>query len=76
MEAFLSSEAPARGRSTSPDAVAKVLRGMAGEAKPKAVGRLVSAGVCAKSKAYQILADHPNVEEDSSGKLWWKEQAG
>lgn len=75
IEAFLSPEPTAKGRTTPLEAVARALRGMAGETKGQAVGRLTAAKVCAKSKGYQILADHPNIEEDSSGKLWWKEEA-
>jgi hypothetical protein len=65
----------AKGRAISREAVARALRGMANESKGDAVQRLVSAGVCAKSKAYALLTDHPQVEEDSLGKLWWREEA-
>jgi hypothetical protein len=74
MVAFLEVDTSTRGRSTPDGAVARALRGMNGDTKAAAVRRLVSAGVCAKSKAYAILASHPNVEEDEAGKLWWREE--
>jgi len=76
MEGFLSPDPAAGGRSTSPVAVANALRGMAGETKGQAVNRLLEKGVCAKSKAYNVIRDHPNVEEDTKGKLWWREEPG
>lgn len=53
--------------------VRKALVGMAGETKSQAVKRLVSSEICKKSKAYAIIANHENVEEDTQGKLWWRE---
>jgi hypothetical protein len=73
LEAFLSAEHS--GRSVSESAIKRALRGMAGESRGKAVARLLEANVCAKTKGYEILANHPQVEIDSTGKLWWKEEA-
>jgi hypothetical protein len=70
MEAFLSGD---EGKNSA-SAIATALRGMAGEPKGAAAARLVSAGVCGRSKAYQILKDDPRVEEDSSGRYWWNEE--
>lgn len=75
MESFLSPDAPAKGRTTSPVAIARALRGMQGESKSKAVSRLMDADVCRKSKGYEILDEHPNVVEDDAGKFWWKEES-
>jgi hypothetical protein len=73
MEAFLSPDNQHCGRGVNPDAVARALRGMAGESKKQAVSRLVDDGICKQSKAYDILRDHPNVVEESNGKLFWRE---
>lgn len=74
METFLSPDPALKGRVTPSGEIARVLRGMAGESKAQAVQRLVSAEVCAKSTAYSLLGAHPNVVEDGSGKLWWREE--
>ena len=74
MESFLSPDAPTKGRSTSRDAVARALRGMAGESKGQGVARLVDGGVCKQAKAYALLTAHPHVVTDKEGKLWWREE--
>jgi len=60
-------------RGINPAMVREALAGMAGEPRGQAVKRLVSNEVCKKSKAYTIIANHENIEEDKQGKLWWKE---
>lgn len=76
MDGFLSPEPTSqRGRSVSTEAVARALRGMHGETKTAAVERLLSAKVCAKSKAYSLLLNHPNVEVDVENKYWWRDLA-
>ena len=73
MEGFAAGEGMAKGRSTPAEAVNRALQGMRGETKAAAVSRLTIAEICGKSKAYMILNSHPNIEEDSDGKLWWKD---
>lgn len=73
MESFLSGEE--KTRATGED-IAQALRGMAGESKGQAVQRLITAGLCSRTKAYKIVNTHPNLEEEKkSGKLWWREDA-
>jgi hypothetical protein len=56
------------------DDVAKALRGMMGESRASAVQRLVSANICERTKAYDLLKQFPgNIEEDSNGKLYWRD---
>ena len=62
-------------RGIDPEAIAKVLRGMAGEPKGKAAKRLTDAGLCGRSKAYYILADDPRVINDDQDRVWWNEDA-
>jgi len=74
MDAFLSVDPQAKTRGPSFKAIADALRGMVGVTKGKAVARLVSAGVCATSTGYRLLADYPeHIVEDSHGKLYWNE---
>ena len=51
----------------------QALTGMRGETKAWAAARLVDKGICQRSKAYQLLNDHPKIETDTQGLLWWRE---
>ena len=59
------------------EAIAKAMRGMFGESKGQAVARLVNAGVCAKSRAYELLKELEDthiMDDASTGKLYWREE--
>ena len=63
-----------RAKRLSVDEVAKALRGMTGESRASAVQRLVAANVCERTTAYALLKKFPgNIEEDSNGKLYWRD---
>ena len=56
------------------DAVTRALRGMQGETRKQAAMRIVDAGICGRSAAYEALKKLPqNVVEDEKGKLYWRE---
>ncbi len=74
MEAYLEGDKPqGNGNAILIAETVKVLCGMRGETKGQAAKRLVDAGVCQRSKAYMLLENHPNIETDAAGKLWWRE---
>jgi len=75
LEGFLEGdEGVPKAKELPVEAVTLALRGMCGESRGSAVSRLVSAGVCERTKAYWLIKQFPgNIEEDSSGKLWWRE---
>lgn len=54
--------------------IRSALCGMRGETKAQAAQRLVQGRVCQRSKAYQIIAIHPQIETDTDGKLWWRDE--
>ncbi|WP_035601122.1 AAA family ATPase [Haloferula sp. BvORR071] len=72
MEAFLDGDGVNR-RGTFEE-IAKALRGMCGETQKSAAARLTAAGVCERSKAYQIIKSYPeHIVQDDKGKFWWRE---
>lgn len=75
MAGFLEGEgADGRTKRLPTEDVARALRGMTGESKSAAVQRLVTAGICERSKGYQILKYFPsNIEEDTNGRLYWRD---
>jgi hypothetical protein len=74
MAAYLKGGDSEHGRKVSPEAIAKALRGMAGETRSRAAARLTEAGLCARTKAFEILKSDPShIVTDEKGRLWWKE---
>ncbi|WP_367873322.1 AAA family ATPase [Luteolibacter sp. Populi] len=74
MDGFLGGEPVSRGKRLPFEDIARALRGMAGETRGAAAGRLVAAGICERSRAYQILKQlDANIEEDTQGRLYWRE---
>jgi len=74
MSAYLKGGDSEHRRKVPADAIAKALRGMAGETRSQAVARLTAAGLCARTKAFEILKSDPShIVTDEKGRLWWKE---